>query len=201
MSNINIPEYYKQFQTGQKPGEKKETDKPQDIEQLPKPVQKPGTEKQKQATLEKDKTIVYQGNGFTINQLEDWKDSTLYTLTGPVTDGMQHNIIIVKDKDVPIDYLIDYSEIQIQALIKELKGCMILKKGVTKLLNEMDAYEVIYSWIPAEGIKIYQHQIYVLVEKSGYKITASFTKKTLYSLGPQVERMMLSFNPSAEPKK
>jgi hypothetical protein len=46
----------------------------------------------------KDKTILFQGNGFTLNQLEDWEDKTLYTLLGRVTDSSQLNVIITHDK-------------------------------------------------------------------------------------------------------
>ena len=62
----------------------------------------------------------------------------------------------------------------------------------------MDAYEAIFSWFPTNDIKIYQHQIFVLVEKTAYKLTASFTKKTRQTLGPQVLRMMLSFEPKPQ---
>jgi len=78
-----------------------------------------------------------------------------------------------------------------------LKSCTFLKKGETKLDNGMEAYEAIFSWFPVEDVKIYQHQIYILVDSTAYKLTASFTKKTRQTLGPQVERMMLSFNPKA----
>ena len=130
--------------------------------------------------------------------LEDWQDKTIYTLAGPVTDGIQHNVIINVDPDLPFENLIDYAEWQIKTLEEELKGCTLLKKDETKLTNGMDAYEAIFSWFPTDDIKIYQHQIFVLVEKTAYKLTASFTKKTRQTLGPQVLRMMLSFDPKPQ---
>ena len=192
---MKIPDYYRQFQNQPAEEKKKETtlqeqnfDSGNDREE----------QNSRQAPQEKDKTIPFQGNGFTLNQLEDWEDKTIYTLTGPVTDGIQHNVIINKDKDVPFDYIIDYAEYQIKTLETELKGCTLLKKGGAKLTNGMDAYEAIFSWLPTDDIKIYQHQIFVLVEKTAYKLTASFTKKTRQTLGPQVLRMMLSFDPKPQ---
>ena len=191
---MDIPEYYKQFQN-QPPKKEEDAKKPEQKEQpLQKPPQKQEAQKPSQTLQVKDKTILFQGNGFTLNQLEDWEDKTLYTLTGPVTDGIQHNVIITIDKEPVADNVLDYADFQITTLEKELKSCMLLKRGETKLANGTDAYEAIFSWYPTDELRIYQHQIFVLIEKVAYKMTASFTKKTRKTIGPAVERMMLSFN-------
>ena len=64
------------------------------------------------------------------------------------------------------------------------------------LTNGLPAHRVIYVWCPMEGMRVYQEQLYVLHDGIGYKLTATFTKKTRKTLGSRVERMMLSFNPS-----
>ncbi len=142
-----------------------------------------------------ESAVKYVSNKFELKILDEWQDKTIFTLTGPVTDGIQHNVIITHEPDVEMDSVEEYGEWQIQGVLSSLKGCMLLKKGAKKLLNGMDAYEAIFSWYPTDELRIFQQQIYVLHEKVGYKITASFTKKTRKTLGPQVERMMLSFNP------
>ena len=191
---MKIPEYYKQFQN-QPPKKEEEAKKPESKDQpSQKPPQKQETQKPPHTPQVKDKTILYQGNGFTLNQLEDWEDKTLYTLTGPVTDGIQHNVIITIDKDPAFDNVIEYADLQITTLEKELKSCMLLKRGETKLTNGTEAYEAIFSWYPTDELRIYQHQIFVMVEKAAYKMTASFTKKTRQTIGPAVVRMMLSFD-------
>jgi hypothetical protein len=143
---------------------------------------------------------LYQGNLFTINLYEDWEDKTVYTIAGPVTDGIQHNIVITVDPEVQADNLRDFADWNIAALQNELKGCRLLLQGKIALANGLPAYRAIFRWYPTEDLRIYQEQIYVLVEKTGYRLTASFSKKTRKTLGPQVERMMLSFNPTP-PKK
>ena len=198
---MKIPDYYRQFQTDQKkedkPEEKTEAKFPKEDhkKKTDQPAQKPQLKKVD------DKTVPYKANDFNFNLLEGWEDKTIYTLSGPVTDGIQHNVIINIDRDVPFDNLTDYAAWQIKTLEDELKGCMLLKRGETKLNNGTDAYEAIFKWYPVEDVRIYQHQIYVLINKTAYKMTASFTKKTRQTLGPKVERMMLSFNPNDKPSK
>lgn len=195
---MDIPDYYKQFQN-QPPKKEEEEKKPEQNEQpTQKPEQKQETLKTAQSPQVKDKTVPYQGNGFTLNQLEDWEDKTIYTLTGPVTDGIQHNVIINVDKETEYGTLEEFAEGQIKSLEEELKGCTLLKKGETKLTNGTPAYEAIFSWYPTDELRIYQHQIFTIIENVAFKMTASFTKKTRQTIGPAVVRMMLSLNPSAK---
>jgi hypothetical protein len=98
------------------------------------------------------------------------------------------------------DNVIDYADWQIKTLEEELKGCTLMKRGETKLINGTDAYEAIFSWYPLDDFRIYQHQIYILIDKTAYKLTASFTKKTRQTIGPSIIRMMLSFNPGSNSK-
>lgn len=140
--------------------------------------------------------IPFQGNGFTLKLYEDWKDKTIYTISGPVIDGVQHNIIIMVDDDLKVESLRDFADWNIATLENDLKGCRLLKQGEISLANGRPAYKAVFRWYPTEELRIYQEQIFVLVDKIGYKLTASFTKKTRKILGPQVERMMLSFVPN-----
>lgn len=195
---MDIPEYYRQFQN--QPKEEKKTEKPQQPQQDQKLAQKQEPKKEKQEPQVKDKTIPYRGNSFSLNQLEEWEDKTIYTLTGPVTDGIQHNMIITMDKENPFDTLEEFAEWHIKTMETDLKGCTLLKKGEIKLSDGTDAYEAIFSWYPLDDLRIYQQQIFVMFEKVVYKMTASFTKKTRKTLGPQVERMMLSLKNEANSK-
>ncbi len=191
---MKIPDYYRQFQNDKKKDQSEE--KPE--AKSPKEDLKKQPEQQNEKPQPKkidDKTIIFQGNGFTLNQLEDWQDKTVYTITGPVTDGIQHNIVLNIDRDTVFENLNDYADWQIKSLEDELKGCVLLKRGSTELDNGTEAYEAVFKWYPVNDFRIYQHQIYILLDKTAYKLTASFTKKTRQTLGPQVERMMLSFNP------
>jgi hypothetical protein len=190
---MDIPEYYRKFQS--QPAEPPKIEEPEQ-EKIILQQQKPqaGQEQVKPAAVPQDKTIVFQGNGFTLNQLEDWEDKTIYTITGPVTDGIQHNVVINVERDCPYEKVVDYANWQIKTLEEELKGCSLLKRGETKLTNGTDAYEAVFSWYPVDDFRIYQHQVYIVLKQTAYKLTASFTKKTWKTLGPSVLRMLLSIN-------
>ena len=192
---MKIPDYYRQFQN--QPSEEKKEEKASessDLEKTKVSQQKQSVKQETQAPAPQDKTVIFRGNGFTVNQLEEWEDKTIYTITGPVIDGVQHNVIVNVDREMVFDTLQEYADWQIKTLEEELKGCTLLKRGETKLTNGTDAYEAIFSWYPLDDFRIYQHQIYVLIDKIAYKLTASFTKKTRQTIGPSIVRMMLSFN-------
>jgi len=139
--------------------------------------------------------LIYRANTFSVKVNENWQDKTIYTIAGPVTDGIQHSIIINLNPDVETDSLRDYADWNIASLTNELKGCRLLMQAPINLANGLPAYKAIFCWFPTEELRIYQEQIYILVGTTGYNLTASFTKKTRKTLGPQVERMMLSFSP------
>jgi hypothetical protein len=179
---MDIPEYYRKYQN--KSAEQQATPKPDQ--------QKEKTDPHVQDEFDGK---LFQANAFTIKKLEGWQDKTIYTLTGPVENGIQHNVIITVETNNAFHSLLDYADWNIQTLENELKGCRLLKKDQTVLNNGIPAYEAVFSWYPTDELRIYQQQLYILTNKTGYKLTASFTKKTRQTLGPKVERMMLSFNP------
>lgn len=141
----------------------------------------------------------YRGNTFQMELHEGWQDDTLYILSGPVTDGMQHNLTISIDHEPQLDTLPEYVEWQTASLEEQLKSCRLLLKEKIQLNNGMPAYRAIFSWYPSDEVRIYQEQIYVLTEEKAFTLTASFTKKTRKTLGPKVERMMRSFEPATRP--
>jgi hypothetical protein len=132
---------------------------------------------------------------FSLRQASGWEDKTLYTLVGPVDNGIQHNLTIVVDDESKCDTLRDYAEAQVERVVQELKGCRILKKDMISLANGLPAFRAIFSWYPTDNQRVYQEQIFVVHDGAAYRLTATFTKKTRRTLGPIVEKMMLSFTP------
>jgi len=141
------------------------------------------------------KSRPYRGDGFTVDLPEDWRDTTIHTLEGPAKDGIQHNILITAERDLPFETAVQYAESQISSLESELKGYRLLDKGPVTLDNGLPGHRIIFSWQPSENLLIYQHQMYVLVDRTGYKLTATFSKTTYKTLGPAVQGILMSFRP------
>jgi len=138
---------------------------------------------------------LYKANSFTINLPDQWTDKTIFTLTGPATDDIQHNITVNAKSDLEVESLLEFAESQFGTLESELKGCTLLLNEPCQLTSGLPAHRAIFVWWPAEDLRLYQEQIYVLHGNTGFTLTASFTKKTRKTIGPEVERAMLSFQP------
>ena len=142
-----------------------------------------------------DPDRMYRGNSFSIRQPEEWNDKTVHTLFGPVEDGIQHNLLINVEYGITCDTVEQYADIQITSLENSLKSYVLLKREKISLSNGFPAYKIVFRWYPAENIRVYQEQVFVLSDKTAYKLTSTFTKKTRKTLGPQVERILMSFIP------
>jgi hypothetical protein len=142
-----------------------------------------------------DPNRMYRGNSFSIRQPEEWNDKTVHTIFGPVEDGIQHNVMINVEYGITCDTVEQYADIQITSLENSLKSYVLLKQEKISLSNGFPAYKIVFRWYPAENIRVYQEQIFVLADKTAYKLTSTFTKKTRKTLGPQVERILMSFVP------
>ena len=155
----------------------------------------PGSAFSRGAGTKPDQVTKYQANAFSITLPDGWTDKTVFTLAGPVTDGMQHNVTITVGQESRSPPCVNSPSGRSPRRNKSCKGCRLLKKGNIALANGTAAYQAIFVWFPTDGLKVYQEQIFVLFEGTAYTLTATFSKKTRKTLGPQVERMMLSFEP------
>ena len=148
-----------------------------------------------QENIEKpiEQPLIYQGNGFTIERPKGWKQNTVHLLMGPVVDSVQHSIIVTVDEDLDCKLLSDYAEMQVTALEQQLIGYRLLKREDISLTDGTPAHKMVFRWDPTDQFPIYQEQIYIFVDGMGYKITASFSRKTRKVYGKEIENIMLSF--------
>jgi hypothetical protein len=138
----------------------------------------------------------YRANDFTIVIPQAWQDKTIHMIMGPVEDGVQHNILITREDDLTFESASEYADWQIAMYEDQLKQFRLLKREDISLNNGIPACRAIFCWCPSEEVRLYQEQLFVLMGETGYNLTTSFTKRTRKTLGPQVERAMLSFQPN-----
>lgn len=132
-------------------------------------------------------------NRFMLKIPQDWQDNTVYSFEGPEEDGIKHNIIVTIENNVEIPELERYAEMRIDAVANELKGYNELKRGLIKLNNRIPAYEVVYKWCPVDNRVIFQRVIYILHNSTGYTLTATFSKKSWKTKGPEIDKILKSF--------
>lgn len=177
-----VPDYYRQFA-------KKRPPKPTE-------AARPTAHRRRTAPPVDPPAMEYRAHDFTLRHYEPWKDETAYVLGGPVADEIRHNLTVAVGREVEADSLVDFADWQVKSVEETLQGCRLLLKDRIELECGLPAYRAIFVWYPSEELRIYQEQVYVLHETTGYTLTASFSKKTRKTLGPRVERMMMSFTPA-----
>jgi len=135
-----------------------------------------------------------------LNLPPDWIDETVYTYKGPDDSGIQHNLVLMVDGESRPDDITAYAKERIHTLAQTLGGFELLSERPRKLKTGFDAYEAVYKWIPAEGKIIFQKQVYLIAYGTTYNFTASFSKKTLQTIGVDVDAMIDSFKPEIPEK-
>lgn len=130
----------------------------------------------------------------------DWVDETVYTFKGPDDSGVQHNLVLMIDNESKPDDITVYAKERIRTLEQTLSGFELLNEQPRKLKSGFGAYEAIYKWIPTEGKIIFQKQVYLIAYGVAYNFTASFSKKTLQTIGIEVDAIIDSFKPEIPEK-
>jgi len=183
----SIPEYYRHLadETGEESGPGHGTD----------PKGDSGDEETDPQDAPSEPTV-YRADAFRLLLPEgEWQDGSVYTIIGPTIDGVTHNITVTTDDEVEADSVYDFAAQEVALVEAQLDRCRVLIDDPIELDCGEPAYRAIFVWYPEDDLKLYQEQIYVLHDDRGYTLTASFTQDTRKPLGPEVERMMLSFTP------
>lgn len=144
-------------------------------------------------------TRTFVADRFTIDLGEEWTDRTAYVLMGPQEHDLQHTITVATDDTAGDVDVLAYAYPQIDGMVETLKGCRCQARGLTRLDCGVPAYFAAFVWWPSDERRVYQEIWFVLHEGTGYRITASFTRKTRKTLGPSVRRAVHGFIPGPAP--
>ena len=61
--------------------------------------------------------------------------------------------------------------------------------------SDLPPYEIVYKYIPADEVIIFQKQVFMIIEGKCYSFTSSFSKKTLKTIANEVDEIIASFMP------
>ncbi len=133
---------------------------------------------------------------FTLELPGGWEDETIYTYKGPDDSGVQHRITLVIDRSTDAASAEEFARPRIDAVMATLQGTEILKEEPKELASGIPAYECVYKWIPVGSDARFVRNIYLLVGGAGYTFSGAFSKKTLKTIGVEMDRILESFAPA-----
>ena len=135
-------------------------------------------------------------NLFQLSLPEQWKETTIHTFQGPHDSGVQHNLVLVIDPEVPKKTdLKEYAHKQSGVTKEVLPGYAAISETGKTLPSGVPAFEIVYKYVPAEGIELFQKQVFMIIEGKGYIFSATFSKKTLQTVAYEVDQIIMSFKP------
>lgn len=143
----------------------------------------------------------YQADAFQfVLPSVDWRDRSVYSLSGPTVDGIEHNITIQATDNIDSDSRVEFCRDGLDALVAELNGAKILLTDDVELASGQPARRGIVVWQP-KGTRRYLEQIYVIHNQTGYTLSAVFSRSSRKQIGDAVERIMFSFCPDVNGPK
>ena len=135
---------------------------------------------------------------FHIKLPDGWENQTIYTYAGPDEDDNPHIMTLAVDPyagDVPLD---EYAAEHLDLLAGSLPGFELLKDEDRVLPGGRQVHEYLIKWIPGEDTIRFRKQFFLINSEVGYSFSANFTKKTLKTVGTQMEQIVGTFQPGAE---
>ncbi|MCX6827646.1 MAG: DcrB-related protein [candidate division Zixibacteria bacterium] len=134
-------------------------------------------------------------NYFNIELPDGWQDQTIYTYMGPEDNGIRHILTLIIDKDIDRMELADFARERIDALSETLQSVEILKDEEKTIPNGRTVHEFVYKWVPVDGQIVFRKNIFMVIDGVGYTFAGNFTKKTIKTIGSEVDQIINSFMP------
>jgi hypothetical protein len=131
---------------------------------------------------------------FDVDLPEGWEDQTIYTFRGPEDDtGTPHLLTLVIDRNAGDVELERYAEERVQAVVDSLQGVELLKSEEKVLPSGRPVWEAVIRWIPVDDRVIFRKQVFMLQNGIGHMFSANFSKRTLKTLGVEMDRIIDSY--------
>jgi hypothetical protein len=135
-------------------------------------------------------------NLFQLTLPSTWKETTIHTFEGPHDSGVQHNLVLVIDSNVPKNIeLKEYAKMQFGTNKEVLPGFALINETEKRLSSGYQAYEIVYKYAPSDDQVLFQKQVFIIIEEKGYIFTSTFSKKTLQTIAVEVDQIIANFRP------
>jgi hypothetical protein len=137
-------------------------------------------------------------NQFQLTLPDSWSDRTAHLFQGPDDSGVQHNLQLVIEPDTDAADAAEYGRDRFDSLMESIQGATVLKQEEKTLSDGRTVYECVYKWIPVDSQVMFNKVVYMIVDGAGYTFTANFSKKTIKTIGVEVDRIIESFHPGVD---
>jgi hypothetical protein len=138
--------------------------------------------------------MTINNNVFKLTFPDGWKETTVYTFEGPHDSGIQHNVVLTVLPELPPNVaLSDFAKTQTEASAGILPGFELISEKENSFFREGTGYEIVYRYRPSDEITFTQKQWYFAINKKVYLFSGTFNKKTLKTIGNEVEEIIRSF--------
>ena len=132
-------------------------------------------------------------NLFQLTLPEGWRETTVYTFEGPHDSGVLHNLVVVVNSGLPKKTdLEEWAKAQFEATRGVMPGFEMIQEHLITLSSGLSAYEMVYKYVPADEIILFQKQTSVIVNNNGVIFTATFSKITLQNIEIEVDEIISS---------
>jgi hypothetical protein len=74
-----------------------------------------------------------------------------------------------------------------------MPGFEMVNEQEKKMPDGTPAFEIVYKYIPAEGVILFQKQLYMRKEEKAFIFTATYSKKTLATIAPRIDSIIAGF--------
>jgi len=133
-------------------------------------------------------------NQFLLTLPDGWSDRTVYLFMGPDDSGVQHNLQMVIEPDLDAADVTEYGRDRFESLLGSVQGATVLKQEEKTLSDGRTVYECVYKWIPVDNQVNFNKVVYMIADGVGYTFMANFSKKTIKTIGAEVDRIIESLN-------
>jgi hypothetical protein len=136
---------------------------------------------------------------FQLTLPEGWKETTIFTFEGPHDSGVQHNLVLVVERDIPRKAgLVEWAQGMLGASKAALPGFEMISEKEIRLSGDLPCYEIVYRYTPSDERVLFQKQYYVILDKKGFIFSSTFSKKTLNTLAHEVDRIVAGLRVSEQ---
>lgn len=133
---------------------------------------------------------------FSLKLPKGWEDQTVHFFMGPEDSGVQHSLTLVIDHYLSTSDLAEYAQLKTEQYLQSLSGGELIKNEQITLENGTPAWVAVCKTVPSEAQIVLQKRVYVIVDDIGYIFSSNSSRKTILTIGKQVEMIISSLVPS-----